>query len=48
MNIILIAWQYDLYAAAYCPPGTSRPSPAGANVGADGLEFYPQNLTRYP
>jgi isoquinoline 1-oxidoreductase beta subunit len=37
----LVAWEYDLYGAAYYPPGTSHPSSAGANVGADVLEFYP-------
>lgn len=38
----LVAWHYDLYAAAYYPPGASRPSSAGANQGVDVLEFYPQ------
>jgi isoquinoline 1-oxidoreductase len=37
----LVAWQYDLYAAAYYPPGAARPSSAGADVSADVLEFYP-------
>lgn len=38
----LVAWQYDLYAAAYYPPGTSQPTSAGANVGAEVGEFYSQ------
>jgi isoquinoline 1-oxidoreductase len=36
----LAAWRYDLYAAAYYPPGASSPRQAGANVGANALEFY--------
>jgi isoquinoline 1-oxidoreductase len=38
----LVAWQSEVYAAAYYPPGAGRPSSAGADVGADVLEFYPQ------
>jgi nicotinate dehydrogenase subunit B len=37
----LVAWQSDLYAATYYPSGAARPSFAGADVGADVLEFYP-------
>jgi isoquinoline 1-oxidoreductase beta subunit len=38
----LVAWQSNLYGAAYYPPGATRPTSAGADVGLDVLEFYPQ------
>jgi nicotinate dehydrogenase subunit B len=37
-----VAWQYDLYAAAYFPEGASRPTSSGANQNANLLDFYRQ------
>jgi isoquinoline 1-oxidoreductase len=35
------AWKYDLYAAAYYPPGAQRPTRAAAESGIDATVFYP-------
>jgi len=36
----IVAWQHDLYAAAYFPEGATKPTPSGANLSASVLEFY--------
>lgn len=37
----IAAWKYDMYSAAYYPPGAQRPTRASAESGVDARVFYP-------